>query len=460
MECGAAAARRSRAAQRRNRDNVVNIAVVGFGVIGSAIGAVLAECGNHVVGIDTNGELIAALRRGDYPATEPGLAALTAAQVAQGRLRFSPDVRDVADADVIVLTVGTPIDGEMNADLSAIRAACENIAPHIREGQLIVVKSTVPPGTTRNVVARILRERAAVHVAFAPERLAEGQALDDLRTIPIIVGGVDDESSRAARDFWTAALPVDVITVSSSETAELVKLANNLWIDLNIALAHDLARVCDALPYRLDVLEVIRAANTLKKGQHYTNILTPSVGVGGYCLTKDPWFVDAIASQHGAEVSTPRVSRGVNDAMPAYAAGRLANAVDALGMERRSARVAVLGLAFKSNSGDMRSTPVLSFIAALRALGFADIAVCDPLVDPRDAVAAEVSLVSWEVAATGAACVALLAGHKAFHAIGIDAIASRIRPGGVVFDGRYYFSRDEIETIKAMGLNYVGIGRE
>lgn len=438
---------------------IMSVCVVGFGVIGSAIAATLSERGHNTVGIESDAALLAACQSGHYPTTEPGLADLIRAQVAENRLAFTADYAHVADADVIILAVGTPLGEHMKADLSHITNACRSIAPFVRDGQLIMVKSTVPPGVTRTVVAEILRERADVLVAFSPERLAEGQALRDLRTLPIVVGGVDAASTAAAAGFWKSSLDVDVIPVSSAEAAELVKLANNLWIDLNIALGHDLARVCDALPYPLDVLEVIAAANTLKKGQHYTNILTPSVGVGGYCLTKDPWFLHAVAEERGVDVLTPRASRNVNDAMPAYAANRIAEALDALGVSRSAARIGVLGLAFKSNSGDMRASPVLPFLAGLSSLGFRNVRVCDPRVDPADARVHGITIMDWERAVTASHCVAFLAGHDEFKTIGVTRLASLMAPGGVVFDGRYYFSRKEIDIIARNGLIYRGVGR-
>ena len=300
------------------------IAIVGFGYIGSVMGGVLAEEGHHVVGIDQNAGLIDSLQQGHCPIPEPHLQELISAQAAAGRLSFSTSIAEIETANVILVTVGTPMFTETNrADLSHIRAACESMAPWVRDGQLVILKSTVPPGVTRTVAGSALLPYAKIHLAFSPERLAEGQAIRDLRTLPIVVGGIDAASTKAAAEFWRSSLGVEIMEVSSPEAAELVKLANNLWIDLNIAVAHDLAKLCDALPYPIDVLEVIGGANTLKKGQHYTNILTPSNGVGGYCLTKDPWFVWSIAKGHGVDLLTPQTSRAINDSMPAYVADRV-----------------------------------------------------------------------------------------------------------------------------------------
>ena len=135
------------------------------------------------------------------------------------------------------------------------------------------------------------KNKKNIDVVFSPERLAEGNAINELLTLPIIIGGLTDESAERASEFWKNTINVETIIVNSAETSEFVKLANNAWIDLNIALAHDLARLSDTLEHDIDIIEVISAANSLKKGNSNVNILAPSNGVGGYCLTKDPWFL-------------------------------------------------------------------------------------------------------------------------------------------------------------------------
>lgn len=319
------------------------IAVVGFGYIGSVIAAVLASRGHSVVGIDTNAALIAEVREGRCPIPEPGLADLVAAGVAAGRLTVSSDPAAAAGTRAVLITVGTPLSEDFTADLSHIRAACAGLAPHLADGQIVMIKSTVPPGTTRAMHDEILAPAAKVHMAFSPERLAEGQAIRDLAQIPILVGGMDAAAGAAAAAFWREVLPVEVDVLSSPEAAEMVKLADNLWIDLNVALANELAKLTDALPWPVDVLEVIRGANSLKKGQHHVNILTPANGVGGYCLTKDPWFVDAIGRRAGLEMQIPRASRAVNDSMPAHVFARVDGHLKGRGLAPAASNAATRG---------------------------------------------------------------------------------------------------------------------
>lgn len=437
-----------------------NVAVVGFGYIGSVIGAVLASRGCRVTGIDLNAQLVADISAGRCPLPEPGLSALVSEQVAAGRLSATTDMAAVAGTDMIVITVGTPLSDSFDADLGHIRAACSAIAPHVHDGQVIVIKSTVPPGVTRLMAEEILRPQARVLMAFSPERLAEGNAIAEFNRLPIVVGGIDADSTAAAGAFWREVMGVEVIEVTSPEAAELVKLADNQWIDLNIALAHELALLADALPYPIDVLEVIRGANSLKKGQHYVNILTPSNGVGGYCLTKDPWFIDALGKRHGLDLKLSAAGRSVNDGMPDYVFDQVDLFLKGRGSAPRDAKIAVLGYSFKTNSGDCRFTPVAPFLSALKAAGYSDVAVCDPTVSQTEAAQHGLSLVDdWREALDGADAVAIMAGHDAFRGIDPAAFKAHMAPGALIYDGRIYYDHDTIAALEAAGFTYRGVGR-
>ena len=438
-----------------------DVAVVGFGYIGSVIAAVLADRGLDVVGVDTNAAMIAEVQAGRCPIPEPGLEALVARGVASGKLTASTDPAAAKGAKAVLITVGTPLSEDFEADLSHIRAACSGVAPHVHDGQIVMIKSTVPPGTTRAMHDEIFAPRAAVRMAFSPERLAEGQAIRDLAAIPILVGGIDEAASEAGAAFWREALPsVEVMTLSSPEAAEMVKLADNLWIDLNIALANELAKLADALPFPIDVMEVIGGANSLKKGQHYVNILYPANGVGGYCLTKDPWFVDAIGRRAGVDMKIPRASREVNNSMPGHVFAQVDGVLKARGLKPADAKIALLGFAFKSNSGDTRFTPVAPLVGALKDAGYGPgLTICDPMVTEREATHHGITLEpDWRRAVEGADAVLILAGHDEFAAISPEALAEAA-PGALIYDGRIYYPRARIAALEALGLTYLGVGR-
>ncbi|MCV0384760.1 MAG: nucleotide sugar dehydrogenase [Erythrobacter sp.] len=442
--------------------HATTVAVVGFGYIGACIGAVLAEKRYRVIGIDNRPEVVEEINRGETSINEPGLAPAISDAVAHGWLSATGDYAQVTDADVIVVTVGTPLARDNKPDMRQIEAAAESIAAHLRPGHNVILKSTLPPFATEQTVRPILERKGLragrdFHLSFCPERLAEGRALHEFATIPVVVGGVDAASTTAAAAFWEEALGVKTIPVRSAHTAEMVKLACNLWIDLNVALANELAVLTDAID--VDVLEVIDAANTLPKGQHHVNILAPSIGVGGYCLTKDPWFVHDMGRERGIELRTPVTSRIVNDSMPDFTVRVIDRELARLGKTLSASRVAVLGMAFKSNTGDVRFTPAKGAISLLEASG-CELLVCDPwvtTVDAREVTSAPLADDPWEAIA-GADCVAFFTGHDDFRRMPIEQIAERA-PGALILDGRMYFTREQIDQMEHLGLAYRGIGR-
>lgn len=439
------------------------VAVVGFGYVGSCVGAVLASKRYDVVAIDRRRDLVDGINRGEVGIHEPGLGDMVRWTVADGHLRATTSMESVVDSDVVIVTVGTPL-GDGRPDTSQVEAACADLAPLLRPGQLVVLKSTVPPFTTERVVAPILEEGSGLvagrdfHLAFCPERLAEGRALHELQELPVVVGGVDAESTARAAAFWEDALGLETIRVADAKTAELSKLADNWWIDLSIAMGNELALLCERLG--VDALEVIAAANSLPKGAHHVNILLPSVGVGGSCLTKDPWFVDHLASDHGLTLHLPATGRRVNDGMPDHTVDLIEAGLTEAGLSLAEASVAVLGIAFKNNTGDTRFTPVGPVLARLEASG-CDLRVFDPLVsrEDLDELTSVVPAPDVDAALQGANCVAFLAGHDDFRRLELEDLEGTVAPGCVIVDGRMYFSRDQIQAFEDAGFVFVGIGR-
>jgi nucleotide sugar dehydrogenase len=437
------------------------VAVIGLGYVGSCIAAALTERGADVIGIDVDQRLVDELRGGYCRFREDELGGILARSVAAGGLCVTTDYAAVRTADVVLVTVGTPTYPDGTLADEQLRGACAELSGHIRAGQLIVLKSTVPPGTTRSFV-RPLLERGGLTagtdfgLAFTPERLAEGSALRELRTFPMVAGGLTGESAAAAAEFWRRALEVEVTMLDSLEAAEIVKLADNWWIDLNIALGNELAKLCSL--FDVDVLDVIRSANAIPKGTGHVNILLPSVGVGGSCLTKDPWMVWQSARERGLEIVTAPAGRTVNEAMPGYTAQVILDGLSSVGKDPAGSVVAVLGLAFKNNTGDLRATPVQGAVVALAKAG-ASVRLFDPLAD--QATAQELfgikPAATLEEAVTGADCVAVLALHNEFESIDFGALP--VSDSCLLFDGRAYYSKEKIAELRAMGYVYQGIGR-
>jgi nucleotide sugar dehydrogenase len=440
-----------------------SVTVVGFGYVGSCLGVTLAERGLRVTGIDSNRALVAELRDGRCPIPEPGLAEAVARLAGSGRFTCTTGYEDAGSTDVVIITVGTPVGPGHRIVTDQIEEACERLATRLRPGQLVIVKSTVPPGTTRELVVPLLERSGLVAgrdfgLAYCPERLAQGSALRQLAELPVVVGGYDPESTAAAVQFWKQALDVPVQTLPGMETAEVVKLASNWWIDVNVALANELAQFC--APYGVDVLDVIAAANALPKGEGRVNILLPSVGVGGSCLTKDPWMAWRAAADRGVALETVRTARSVNDGMPARAGRLIADELAALGKAPAECTVAVLGVAFKSNTGDLRDTPVVGVVDALRSAGIT-VRLFDPLADPADVEArfGARPAGSVEAAVSDVDAIAILAGHQEFHRLDYAGLRARVAMPCLIFDGRMYYPPDTIADLRSLGYRYRGVGR-
>jgi dTDP-alpha-D-glucose dehydrogenase len=437
------------------------IAVVGFGYIGTVIGAVLADRGWPVTAIDVRQSVVDEINLGKTTVPEPGLNELVSTNVRVGRLRATIDFGALADNDFIIVTVGTPLGPDFEPIVDDIKAAARAVGEHLHAGHLVILKSTVPPDTTEKIVQPILEEtsglRAGVDfgLAFCPERLAEGQAIHELTSIPVVVGAVEERSARACSTLWRHALGVDSIVVDDPRTAEMVKLADNLWVDLNVALANELAKVCDRLG--MDALQVIEAANTMPKGGRDANILRPSMGVGGYCLTKDPWFVNHLGESVGLELAIPRTSRGVNDTMPAYTYGLLEQLLADQGKTIETSKIAVLGIAFKNNTGDCRLTPTKYVVALLEASGCA-LSIHDPWVHGEEALTVTTVPLTADIesAVESADALVVLAGHREFHQVPLARLAELTAPRCVFLDGRNSF---DPAAVRAAGFVYKGIGR-
>jgi UDP-N-acetyl-D-mannosaminuronic acid dehydrogenase len=432
-----------------------NIYIVGMGYVGTSLSAVIADAGHSVTGVDIDTKLVETINQGECPIEEGTITDRFEEYAKSGRITASTSYEGVADADTVIITVGTPLEGA-NPDLTAVNAATEAIGNHLTPDTLVIFRSTLPAGATENELRIILNNVSGLKageeysLAFCPERMAEGSAYKDLTTLPVVVGGFSDACQKKIETFWNE-MGQDTVAVSSPTAAELTKLADNWWIDLNIALANELALLSEQLG--VDALEVIHAANTLPKGEHNVNILFPGSGVGGSCLVKDPWFVADLGEVHGLDLETPRVSREVNDQMPGHVVGLADGALDGLENER----IAVLGYAFKGGTDDTRNTPAKPIVERLRAHG-ADIRVTDPHVpDERIKDELEINPVELTVALENADAVILVTGHERYKDISPDLLIDNVGSQSfVVVDGRHVFDPDDFA---GTAVDYRGVGR-
>jgi len=427
----------------------LRIGIVGAGHIGTVIAAELGTRGHEIVALDLDTVKIENLRNGIPPISEPGLEDLVLKANSLGKMIYTCNYSDLSQCEMILIAVGTPL-GSDGPDLRPLFGACEQINSAVTNDCTIVIKSTVPPGTTKKIADDVFG-RSNFRVAFVPERLAEGNAIREFRSLPMVIGGQTSEDSIYISRLWES-LGFETIIVSDSTAAELVKLADNAWIDLNIAFGQELAKICDVL--QTDVLSVISAANTLKKGSSFVNILTPSVGVGGYCLTKDPYFLHDFATSIGVEVSLSYSSRKINEGAPMYLFMRSLKLLD----QSKQNTMLVVGIAFKNNSGDVRNSPAIDFIRIAQSFGIT-VSWYDPMVLPEDVPNDLCSIRLNKLPDQKYEIVANLAAHDNFTKVDIAFCAKHLKSGGIFIDGRRFMSITEIELLRKVGIRYVGAGR-
>lgn len=355
------------------------ICVIGLGYIGLPYAATFATNGLCVVGVDTNPEVINTLQNGGIHIHEPSLRTVVQAATKSGNLTVT---RQPEEADAFIITVPTPFkkveeqrsqaedskaiskDRAFNtpkADMSYVIAATESIVPHLRRGNLVMLESTSPPCTTVDLVAPILEKSglkagADFHLAYTPERVLPGQILRELIENARVLGGIDRASTEAARDLYATFVRGEIV-LTDATTAEMVKLMENTSRDINIAIANEFSRLADR--FGVDVWEAIKIANLHPR----INILQPGPGVGGHCISVDPWFLVEAAPEIAALI---RTARQVNDSQPHYVVELVKRVV---GGDLTSKHIAALGLAFKPNIDDLRESPAVEICIELAAHG-------------------------------------------------------------------------------------------
>ena len=335
------------------------VAVVGLGYIGLPTAAVLARAGHQVIGVDVSDRHVDAVNAGEVPFVEPDLAEHVLAAVQAGRLTAQ---KETPEADVYIIAVPTPFAEGYRADLRYVDAATDALVPHLRGGELVILESTSPPGATQHVADRVSAARpdlttgvdggaVDVDIAHCPERVLPGRVMVELVENDRIVGGLTPRAARRARDLY-ATFCRGQIFLTDATTAEMAKLTENAFRDVNIAFANELSVIAERVG--VDVFELIELANKHPR----VNILQPGPGVGGHCIAVDPWFIVSAAPE---EARLIRTAREVNDAKPERVVTQVLDAVNGA----VSPTIAALGLAFKADIDDLRESPALAITAEL-----------------------------------------------------------------------------------------------
>ena len=417
------------------------ICLLGLGYIGLPTGCMFALAGKIVIGVDPSPRVHAALRAGEASIVEPELQTLVAAAVNSGRLRI--ETRP-APADAFIIAVPTPLDPFTNrADLSYVEQAAHDIVPLLRRGNLVVLESTVPPGTTRDVLAPILAESGLepgrdICVAHCPERVLPGRILVELEQNDRLAGGLTPACAERAAELYTAFVKGSIMRTDAT-TAEMVKVMENTFRDVNVALANEFALIAERIG--VDVWEAIRLANHHPR----VNVLRPGPGVGGHCVAVDPWFLVGAAPEAARLI---RASREVNDAMPQHVLDRLAR------LAAPPAPVALLGVAYKAEVDDVRESPALRVAELAVERGYA-VRLCDPHVK-ADTLGLPAPLLPIEQALRDAEALVLLVDHRAFEDLDLDLAAALVRHKRVL-DARNAVDRAAWEA-RGFQVSVVGVG--
>lgn len=399
------------------------LAVVGLGYVGLPLALLAKEKGWAVVGLDIDKEKVASIKQ----------------------IAASMDPAVVADADVIVIAVPTPVTKFNLPDLEPLISSLESILPHLKNGQLLVVESTINPGVMDEVVMPILarRPKLKIQVAHCPERINPADPKWSVRNIPRIVGAYTSAGLRAAKSFYESIIEAPIMAMGSIREAEAVKIMENTFRDVNIAFINEMARSFDALG--IDIINAIEGAKTKPFAfmAHY-----PGNGVGGHCISVDPYYMIEKGRQVGFDHEFLKLARHINDGMPGYVVNRLEQGLQKIGHELAETPVALLGLAYKKNVADLRESPALEIVDLLKKAG-AKVRVYDPFVVEKSNVK------NLAEALKGAAAIMLATDH--------DELVKKLTPSvlkkagiKLVVDGKNALDADGMAKA---GIPYYGVGR-
>lgn len=400
--------------KQRLESHAATVGIIGLGYVGLPLAVAFAKAGFRVIGVDTDANRTERIGAGVSPIEDVPSADL-AALVRGKRLVVKSTVDSLGEADAIVICVPTPLGKSKEPDISFIVAAADAVARILRPGQLVVLESTTYPGTTEEVLLpRFAGAGMAVgaqfFLAFSPERIDPGNPTHGLSRIPKVVGGVTDACRDLAQALYGRIIE-RVVPVSSPQVAEMVKLFENIFRSVNVALANELAIMCRRLG--LSVWEVIRAASTKPFG---FMPFYPGPGIGGHCLPSDPHYLAWKARLAGYEAKFIAFADEINGGMPAYVVQLAADALNERSKPVKGSRVLALGVAYKAGVGDVRDSPALDIIDALLARG-ASVEYADPHVPQVQVGSRRLAAVPWERAELGAYdLVMVLTAHPEFDA--------------------------------------------
>jgi len=405
----------------------MRVSVIGLGYIGLPTAAVLASRKVDVIGVDVNRHVVETINQGKIHIVEPELDILVRAAVQTGHLRATTQAEK---ADVFMVAVPTPFKGDHEPDLTYIESAARTIAPMLEKGNMVILESTSPVGATEKMKGWMCELRPDlsfpvfveegnydISVAHCPERVLPGNVVRELVENDRIIGGVTNKCAERAREFYKIFVKAECL-ITDCRTAELSKLVENSYRDVNIAFANELSLICDKL--KINVWEMIKLANHHPR----VNILQPGPGVGGHCIAVDPWFIVDSAPDEAKLIRTARL---VNDNKPSFVVDKVSQAIEATGKEKSELAIACLGLAFKPDIDDLRESPALDIAQQVGLMGFAKLILVEPNINkiPQGFDRKTTELLGLESAMTVADVVVLLVDHTPFKEMDLELLSSK-----------------------------------
>jgi UDP-N-acetyl-D-mannosaminuronic acid dehydrogenase len=423
----------------------VKIAVIGLGYVGLPVACLFADKGFKVVGVDIKEDRVDLINEGQCPIEgyEPGLPELLSEVISKGKLNATIDYDQIQDTDIILIDVETPTDDQHIPQYIALRNACQSIAKVMKDGALVVVESTIAPGTMEKVVRPIIEEQNGrksnqnFFLGVCPERVMPGKLLANLQKMSRVCGGETPEVSEVMQLLYGQIVQAD-LDPSDLVTAELTKTAENTYRDVNIAFANELALICQATG--ADFLKVRELVNK-SPGR---NVLFAGAGVGGHCIPKDPWLL-AYGAKETVDLQLIPAARSVNDSMPFHITKMIEYALAEVGRKLKGSSIAVLGFAYLEESDDIRNSPSEVLVNILRDNG-ANVAVHDPYVEEFNQSLHDVLF--------GCDAAVIMVGHKVYREMDLEGVRNQLR-SPILIDGRRVV--DPKQTTHH-GLKYFGIG--
>lgn len=419
----------------------MNICIIGLGYIGLPTAAMFSTHGHKVLGVDINIKVIDALNQGKVIIEEPYLEEMVNDAVKGGTLKASekPD-----EADAFIICVPTPIRADKTADLSYVENAARMIIPYLKKGNIVILESTSPPGTTRDFLGSIFSHAGFIpgediYLAYCPERVLPGRILIELKENSRVVGGINEESARVVKELYKSFVEGEIYT-SEATTAEMCKLMENTYRDVNIALANELAMLCEKM--RVNAWDVIKFANKHPR----VNLHMPGPGVGGHCIAVDPWFI-VEKQPEIAKIIT--LARDTNDGMPQHVLGRIEALTSHIEGKKK---ILILGVTYKPDVDDMRESPIIELIGQLKKEGVYNTVIVDKHVDYEGSKDNDL----YE-AAKNAHLIVLAVNHSEYKNIDFARL-KEVMNSPKVLDTRNFWDRDIVEQA---GLEYhlLGCGR-